>query len=191
MPGCRATRVRLALCAVGVVAACLVAPPAWLCCLLGCAVCLAARHTLPLPAAEQCPPALPAPPSKHPSPAAKVVSEEVRRKIAAREAALAAAEAAGPLSAVQIARLQYQAAQVLRPGESVAAGLKRLGGHSRRPAKRSRRGGGDERADMAADAAPDPEAKAQFNRLTEAAMKLMDAGENDVYSQNKARSWSY
>lgn len=40
---------------------------------------------------------------------------------------------------------------------------------------------------MAADAAPDPEAKAAFNRLTEAAMKLMDAGENDVYSQNKAR----
>lgn len=123
--------------------------------------------------------------------AAKVVSAEVRRKIEERERAAEAAAAAGPLSATQIARLQYQAAQVLKPGETVAAGLKRLGGHSRRPAKRSRqRGrGSEEPADMAGDAdmAPDPAAKQQFNRLTEAAMKLMDAGENDVYTQTKAR----
>lgn len=120
---------------------------------------------------------------------AKVVSAEVRRKIEERERAAEAAAAAGPLSATQIARLQYQAAQVLKPGETVAAGLKRLGGHSRRPAKRSRqRGrGSEEPADMAGDAdmAPDPAAKQQFNRLTEAAMKLMDAGENDVYTQTK------
>ena len=124
-------------------------------------------------------------------PAAKVVSAEVRRKIEERERALAAAEAAaGPLTATQIARLQFQASQLLLPGESVAAGLKRLGGHSRRPAKRSKqqqRGaseGGD--ADVAAaEVAPDPAAKEQFNQLTEAAMKLMDAGENDVYTQKK------
>lgn len=75
---------------------------------------------------------------------------------------------------------------MLQPGETVAQGLKRLGGHSRRPAKRSRQRGG-EGGDMAADVAPDPEAKAQFNALTEAAMKLMDAGESDVYSQNRVR----
>lgn len=92
-------------------------------------------------------------------PAAKVVSEEVRRKIEERQRREAAAEAAGPLSATQIARLQYTASQLLQPGETVAAGLKRLGGHSRRPAKRSKRGG--EAADMAADAAPDPAAKEQ------------------------------
>lgn len=121
-------------------------------------------------------------------PAAKVVSDEVRRKIEEAQTRAAAAEAAaGPLSATQIARLQFQASQVLHPGETVAAALKRLGGHSRRPAKRSRQAGrgGDEPADMAADVAPDPAAKQQFNQLTEAAMKLMDAGENDVYSQNK------
>lgn len=211
--------------------------------------------------------------------AAKVVSDEVRRKIEERQRREAAAEAAGPLSATQIARLQFTASQLLQPGETVAAGLKRLGGHSRRPAKRSKRGG--EVADMAADVAPDPEAKeqvglaesrlcggrlrglgqlacllrrlpcrlictcavrmrgcatfhsslpgprpprparlldprlrapsftlsaclaawhsstschlslclpfclAQFNKLTEVAMQLMDAGEADVYSQNK------
>ncbi|KAL4436141.1 hypothetical protein ABPG77_005589 [Micractinium sp. CCAP 211/92] len=118
---------------------------------------------------------------------AKVVSAEVRRKIEERQRAAEAAAAAGPLSATQIARLQYQASQMLKPGETVAAGLKRLGGHSRRPAKRSKqRGrGSEEPADMAADAAPDPATKEQFNRLTEAAMKLMDAGENDVYTQTK------
>lgn len=119
---------------------------------------------------------------------AKVVSEEVRRKIEEKQRADAAAEAAGPITATQIARLQYQAAQVLQPGETVAAGLKRLGGHSRRPtAKRSRQRGGDDEAaaDMAAEVAPDPAAKELFNKLTAAAMKLMDAGENDVYSQKK------
>ena len=40
--------------------------------------------------------------------AAKVVSEAVRRKVEEREAALAAAEGAAPLSATQIARLQLQ-----------------------------------------------------------------------------------
>lgn len=107
----------------------------------------------------------------------------MRRKIEERERAAAAAEAAGPLTATQIARLQYTAAQLLQPGESVAAGLKRLGGRSRRPAKRSKRGEGA--ADMDAEAAPDPEAKEHFNRLTEAAMQLMDAGENDVYTQTR------
>ncbi|PRW60637.1 CD2 antigen cytoplasmic tail-binding 2 [Chlorella sorokiniana] len=115
---------------------------------------------------------------------AKVVSEEVRRKIEERQRREAAAEAAGPLSATQIARLQFAASQLLQPGETVAAGLKRLGGHSRRPAKRSKTRGG-EAADMAADVAPDPAAKEQFNKLTEVAMQLMDAGEADVYTQNK------
>ncbi|KAI3429814.1 hypothetical protein D9Q98_010127 [Chlorella vulgaris] len=116
---------------------------------------------------------------------ANVVSDEVRRKIQAAQRKAAEDEAAaGPMSATQIARLQFQASQLLQPGESVAAALKRLGGHSRRPAKRSRRGG-DQPSDMAADVSHDPAAKEQFNKLTEAAMQLMDAGENDVYSQNK------
>lgn len=68
----------------------------------------------------------------------------------------------------------------------MAAGLKRLGGHSRRPAaKRSKP------EPAGAEAAPPPadaeETRRRFNSLTEAAMKLMDAGENDVYSQKKAR----
>jgi CD2 antigen cytoplasmic tail-binding protein 2 len=117
-----------------------------------------------------------------------VVSEEVRRRIeeAQRQAEAAAAADAAPLSATQIARLQYTAAQALQPGETVAAGLKRLGGQGRRPAKRGRRGGDD--GGGAADAAPDPAAKERFQRLTEAAMKLMDAGENDVYSQTKVEA---
>lgn len=96
--------------------------------------------------------------------AAKVVSDEVRRKIEERQRREAAAEAAGPLSATQIARLQYTASQLLQPGESVAAGLKRLGGHSRRPAKRSKGRGGDV-AGMAADVAPDPAAKEQVGGM--------------------------
>ena len=84
---------------------------------------------------------------------------------------------------------------MLLPGETVAAGLKRLGGHSRRPAaKRTKRGGGGggEGGEAAggggggeAAAADAEESRRRFNSLTEAAMKLMDAGENDVYSQNK------
>lgn len=123
-----------------------------------------------------------------PNAAAKVVSEAVRRRIeeAQRRAEAAAAADAAPLSATQIARLQYTAAQALQAGESVAAGLKRLGGQGRRPAKRGRRQGGEaEGGGGAEDAAADPSAKEQFQRLTEAAMKLMDAGENDVYSQTK------
>ncbi|PSC74352.1 CD2 antigen cytoplasmic tail-binding 2 [Micractinium conductrix] len=122
---------------------------------------------------------------------AKVVSEEVRRKIEAAQQKAAAEEAAGPLSATQIARLQLQASEAMQAGESVAAALKRLGGHSRRPTKHSRRGGDDGAGSEGSvqqqqqDAAAAEAAKAQFQRLTEAAMKLMDAGENDVYSQTK------
>ena len=58
--------------------------------------------------------------------AAKVVSEEVRRKIEERQRALEAAEAAGPLSATQIARLQYQAAQVGWAGGWVGSTISRM-----------------------------------------------------------------
>jgi regulator of protease activity HflC (stomatin/prohibitin superfamily) len=115
------------------------------------------------------------------------VSEEVRRRIEAAQKKAAEEEAAGPLSATQIARLQYQAAQLLEPGESVAAGLKRLGGGGRRPGKRSKQAEGDGGASGSA-AGPDPEKQKQFQGLTEAAMKLLDAGENDVYSQTKVTS---
>lgn len=78
----------------------------------------------------------------NPAFAAKVVSAEVRQRILEQQRAREAAEAAAPLSAAQIARLQWQAAQLLEAGETVTAALKRLGARCRRgpQTKRSRRG---------------------------------------------------
>ncbi|KAK2078813.1 hypothetical protein QBZ16_003653 [Prototheca wickerhamii] len=100
---------------------------------------------------------------------ATVVSEEVRRRLEEREARERAAEAAGPLTAVQIARLQHEAAGLLEAGETLAGGLRRL-------AKAL-----PKRGAKAADAA----AQGRFDRLTELGSLLLDAGETDVYSQTK------
>lgn len=48
-----------------------------------------------------------------------MVSADVRRKIAEQQKAREAAEAAAPLTATQIARLQFQVSQLLQPGETV------------------------------------------------------------------------
>lgn len=82
--------------------------------------------------------------------------------------------------------------QVLRGGETVTRGLQRLGAASGAGKKKlGKRGGGNPKdvaaaAAAAAAAAGDPvqaaAARADFNRLTEAASHLMDAGELDVYS---------
>ena len=118
---------------------------------------------------------------------AKVVSQEVLRKIKEREAAAAAVEAAtGPMSAVQMARLQHQVAELLHPGETVTQGLRRLGALSRKPlTKRAKHGGGGDPS-AAAPLPADPANKAQFDALTEAANALMDAGEHDIYSHDRA-----
>ena len=100
---------------------------------------------------------------------ATVVSEEVRRRLEEREARERAADAAGPLTAVQIARLQHEAAGLLEAGETLAGGLRRL-------AKALPRRGA-----QAADAA----AQGRFDRLTELGSLLLDAGETDVYSETK------
>ena len=92
--------------------------------------------------------------------------------------------------------MQWQIAQILLPGETVARGLKRLGGHGPRPGKRAKRstagggGGGcgpthNKGGSINISAPNDPEAKEKFDRLTESASTLVDAGEADVYSQEK------
>ena len=122
-----------------------------------------------------------------------VISEEVRQKILARQkqqrelqqqtqstAAAAAAAAAAyeqPLTATQIARLQWQVAKILHPGESITRAMKRLGsqGIHRAIGKRAKR----------QTVILDPEAKKQLEELTEIANALMDAGDIDVYMQDR------
>ncbi|GAB4814666.1 hypothetical protein N2152v2_001712 [Parachlorella kessleri] len=134
---------------------------------------------------------------------AKVVTAEVRRKIEAQQRQMEAAEGAAPLTAAQIARLQFTVSQCLLPGETVTRALKRLGGHSR-TVKRQQKRGKQEQQQQPAAAAPsaasaaatraaanetsglDPaQAKEQFDKLTEAVSNLMDAGETDVYTQDR------
>lgn len=61
------------------------------------------------------------------APAAKAVTDKVKAAAAARQAAMTAAEEAPSLSEADIARAQRDIAALLQPGESVTAGLKRLG----------------------------------------------------------------
>uniref|UniRef100_A0A1D1ZPP3 OCRE domain-containing protein n=1 Tax=Auxenochlorella protothecoides TaxID=3075 RepID=A0A1D1ZPP3_AUXPR len=115
---------------------------------------------------------------------ATVVSEEVRRRLKQQEAddAAAAMAAAQPLTAAQVARLQHEAAALLEPGESVAAGLRRLGvGLGRRPGKQAAKAA----QTAGAGAVPDPDSAAKFERLTALGVSLMEAGETDVYTQSK------
>lgn len=68
--------------------------------------------------------------------AAEVVSERVRRQIAERQAALAAAEAAPEMSGRAAAELKRALAAELRPGETVTAALRRLRPAPARPASK-------------------------------------------------------
>jgi hypothetical protein len=59
--------------------------------------------------------------------AAKEVSDKVKAAAAARAAAMAAADEAPALSETAVATAQRDIAALLQPGESVTAGLRRLG----------------------------------------------------------------
>lgn len=100
---------------------------------------------------------------------ASVVSEEVRRRLEEREKRERTADddEAAPPTAIQIARLQHEAARLLEPGETLAAALRRL-------AKKVKKGPHQP-----------TEEEVRFNRLTELGSLLMDAGEMDVYTQTK------
>eukprot|EP00798_Chlamydomonas_sp_ICE-L_P009846 gene9846-7733_t len=113
---------------------------------------------------------------------AKVVSEEVRAKIAAREAA-AAKEASvrqAPLTDRQIATLKMEIAELMKEGESITRALKRLGA-KRAMGKRDR-----QRMEAAGTAGAPVEAdRLSFERMTEVADQLLVEGEADVYSTSK------
>lgn len=113
-----------------------------------------------------------------------VVSEEVRQKILARQKqqreqqqltqSIASRQ---PLTATQIARLQWQVAKILHPGESITRAMKRLAsqGTHRAIGKRAKQ----------QTVILDPEAKKQLDELTDVANALMDAGDIDVYTQDR------
>ena len=115
-----------------------------------------------------------------------VVSDEVKQKIVARQKqykeqqqktqSIAAASEL-PLTATQIARLQWQVARILHPGESITRAMKRLGsqGTYRAIGKRAKQ----------QTIVLDPEAKKQLDDLTDVANALMDAGDIDVYTQDR------
>lgn len=117
------------------------------------------------------------------------VSERVRQLAEQQEKERLAADDAPAMSVVQIGHFKKTIGEVLLSGETVTRGLRRLGavtGSGKR--KLGKRQKGDPKAEAAAaEAAPiEPSqiaaARADFNRLTEAASHLMDAGELDVYS---------
>lgn len=64
----------------------------------------------------------------HPGAAGAVVSDEVREKLQQKQKLLEAAEAAAPLSEVQMGQMKGQMAKVMEEGETVMQALKRLGG---------------------------------------------------------------
>lgn len=117
------------------------------------------------------------------------VSERVRQLAEQQEKERLAADDAPAMSVVQIGHFKKTIGEVLLSGETVTRGLRRLGavtGSGKR--KLGKRHKGDPKAEAAAaEIAPiEPSqiaaARADFNRLTEAASHLMDAGELDVYS---------
>lgn len=67
-------------------------------------------------------------------PAAQELSDKAKAAFAARQAALEAAEEAPALSEAAVAAAQRDIAALLLPGESVTAGLRRLGGARKAPA---------------------------------------------------------
>lgn len=100
-----------------------------------------------------------------------VVDEATRRKIEDR---MKREEEGGgearDLNAVDMARMQCKISAVLMDGETVAGALKRLAG-----SMPQRRAGKQSSQDMGT-----------FDMLTEYATALLDAGETDVYSKDKA-----
>ncbi len=101
-----------------------------------------------------------------------IVDDTTRRKIEDRMRQ-EVGEDTEDMSAVDIARIQYKISNILQHGESVAVALKRLAGPLQR------RKGGNKGAPLTQD-------KVDFDSLTEYATILLDAGETDVYSKDKA-----
>ncbi|WPT10806.1 hypothetical protein PSENEW3n2_00001978 [Picochlorum sp. SENEW3] len=101
----------------------------------------------------------------------QVVDEATRRRI--EERMMEQQDEPTKMTAIDIARVQYKVAKILRPEETVASALKRLGGGPRRGHGRK------------AVTTMDDENRALFDSLTECATILMDAGEIDVYSKDK------
>jgi len=120
---------------------------------------------------------------------AKIVDAKTLEKIKEQERRLAEAEAAAPLTAVHISRLQWQIFKILKPGETVAGGLKRLGGalgQLHRPlGKRANKRNKPELTGNKTIPDIDPKSKEQFDQLTEASSALVNSGEIEVYGQDK------
>uniref|UniRef100_A0A7S2VV17 OCRE domain-containing protein n=1 Tax=Chlamydomonas chlamydogama TaxID=225041 RepID=A0A7S2VV17_9CHLO len=124
---------------------------------------------------------------------AKVVSEEVRRKIEQRQKAEAAAEASMrqvPLTDRQIAQLKHEIAQSMQAGETIAKTLKRVGGAAAGAAGHAKAMGKREKARLAAQQQGNGQhgqqaGAALFSRLTEIADQLVAEGEMDVYTATK------
>lgn len=104
------------------------------------------------------------------------VDESLAKKAAARAAI--ANEPQPDLSAQEMAAVKRRIANALEPGETVLQGLRRLGGTGRRE-------GGKKGSIVGKGGRMPDDKKEQFDRLTEDAMKLMDAGEYGVYSELK------
>ncbi|GLC52767.1 hypothetical protein PLESTB_000665900 [Pleodorina starrii] len=142
---------------------------------------------------------------------AKVVSDEVRRKIEAQRALAEEAARRGPLTERQIAQRKADMAAMMRPGETVTRALKRLGGGAapgaaaggsaaaglphRAMGKRERarllaqqqqqQQQADPAAASASGSGADADAREQFTRMTELADELLGEGELEIYSANQ------
>ncbi|GIL85988.1 hypothetical protein Vretimale_9026 [Volvox reticuliferus] len=141
---------------------------------------------------------------------AKVVSEEVRRKIESQRARAEEAARRGPLTERQIAQRKADMAVMMRPGETITRALKRLGGSGgsggaaaaglthRAMGKRERarlqaqqqqqqqqQSAGDAGGHHAAKDAGAGAAREQFVRMTELADELLEEGELEIYDETR------
>jgi len=108
----------------------------------------------------------------------------LKRRRAAEEQARRQAAVDQDWAQTDIPALKSACAQLLHPGETVLQGLRRLGGGGPR-AKRPRGQEGRTPKSQGQRSSADPEAHAAFNRLTEAASTLLDAGEVSIYSETR------
>ena len=122
--------------------------------------------------------------------AVKIADAKTRKIFMEKQKLLAESEKLQPLSSAQIARLQWQIAQILEDGETVAAALRRLGGGSSRrdnAVRRSKKAKGmkGQRLQEDLQAAENTGHKDLFDILTAAATSLIESGDVDVYSRDK------
>lgn len=113
--------------------------------------------------------------------AAKVMDEETRKKIEAKQKEEALQLEKSELSATDIARLQYKVSKILQGDETVSAALKRLAGPRKRLGRQSKLQVQESKQDDDTS-----EKRKCFEDLTEASTLLMEAGETDVYTKDKS-----